>query len=141
MSAMVISSTWTRSGSASRLSSRRRSKPARDRIHRLLAEGGKPLSPEQQEQETLRLEALLQDSGQQQKLLRDYQGDEDRIARIIALMPDGFIYQYDGVEGDDIRLKYQPNPDFKPTDLRGEGLSRHGRDGVDQCTGEAAEPS
>ena len=29
-------------------------------------------------------------------------------------MPDGFIYQYDGVEGGDIRLKYQPNPDFKP---------------------------
>ena len=84
------------------------------RIHRVLAEGGKPLSPEQQEQETLRLEALLQDSGQQQKLLRDYQGDEDRIARIVGLMPEGFIYQYDGVEGDDIRLKYQPNPDFKP---------------------------
>ena len=84
------------------------------RIQRLLAEGGKPLSPEQQEQETRRLEALLQDSGQQQKLLRDYQGDEDRIARIVGLMPEGFIYQYDGVEGDDIRLKYRPNPDFKP---------------------------
>jgi hypothetical protein len=84
------------------------------RINRVLAEGGKPLTPEQQGQETRRLEALLQDSGQQQKLLRDYQGDEDRIARIVGLMPEGFIYQYDGIEGDDIRLKYRPNPDFKP---------------------------
>ncbi len=84
------------------------------RIHRVLAEDGKPLSAEQQAEESKRLEALLHDSSQQQKLLRDYQGDEDRIARIVGLLPDGFVYQYDGVEGDDIRLKYEPNPDFKP---------------------------
>ena len=84
------------------------------RIHRILAEDGKPLTPGQQEEESRRLETLLYDSSQQQKLLRDDQGDEDRIARIVSLMPEGFIYQYDGVEGDDIRLKYQPNPNFKP---------------------------
>jgi hypothetical protein len=84
------------------------------RIHRTLAKDGKPLSAEQQEQETRRLGALLNDSSQQQRLLRDYQGDEDRIARIVSLMPEGFLYQFDGVEGDDIRLTYRPNPDFKP---------------------------
>jgi hypothetical protein len=84
------------------------------RIHRLLAEDGKPLGPEQQEEESRRLDTLLHDSSQQQKLLRDYRGDEDRIARAVGLMPEGFLYQYDGVEGDDIRLKYQPNPAFKP---------------------------
>jgi len=88
------------------------------RINRLLAQDGKPLGPEQQEQETRRLEALLRDSGERQKLMRDYQGDEDRIARIVGLLPEGFVYQYDGVEGaggdEEIRLKYQPNPDFKP---------------------------
>jgi hypothetical protein len=80
----------------------------------MLAENGKQLTAEQQEEESRRLEILLHDSSQQQKLLRDYQGDEDRIARIVSLMPDGFIYQYDGVKGADIRLKYQPNPDFRP---------------------------
>lgn len=84
------------------------------RIHRTLSENGKPLTAEQQEEELRRLEALLHDSNQQQKLLRDYQGDEDRIARIVSLMPEGFLYQFDGVEGDDIRLTYRPNPDFKP---------------------------
>jgi hypothetical protein len=84
------------------------------RVNRLLAEDGRPLSAEQQAEESRRLEALLHDSSQQQRLLRDYQGDEDRIARIVGLMPDGFLYQYDGVEGDDIRVKYAPNPDFKP---------------------------
>jgi hypothetical protein len=84
------------------------------RLHRVLAEDGRPLGAEQQAEESRRLEALLHDSSQQQKLLRDYQGDENRIARIIGLLPDGFVYQYDGVEGDDIRLRYEPNPDFKP---------------------------
>jgi hypothetical protein len=84
------------------------------RVNRLLAEDGRPLSAEQQAGESKRLEALLHDSSQRQKLLRDYQADEDRIARIVGLLPEGFVYQYDGVEGDDIRLKYKPNPDFKP---------------------------
>jgi hypothetical protein len=86
----------------------------RGRIHRTVAEDGKSLSAEQQEEESRRLQTLLTDSGQQQRLLRDYQDDEDRIARIVGLMPEGFLYQFAGVQGDDIRLTYRPNPDFKP---------------------------
>jgi hypothetical protein len=84
------------------------------RLHRMLAEDGKPLTAEQQQEESNRLRELLQDSGQQQKLLHDYQGDEDRIARIMRLLPEGFLYESDGMEGNDIRLKYRPNPAFKP---------------------------
>jgi hypothetical protein len=82
------------------------------RLYRMLATDGRPLTADQQSEESRRLNNLLSDAGQQQKLLHDYQGDEDRIARIIGLMPDGFQYHFDGVEGDEIRLKYQPNPDF-----------------------------
>jgi hypothetical protein len=84
------------------------------RVHRVLSQDGKPLSAEEEMEEQRRLDALLHDAGQQQKLQRDYQGDEDRIARIVGLLPDGFLYQFDGVEGEDIRLTYQPNPAFKP---------------------------
>jgi len=84
------------------------------RVNRLLATDGRPLSPEERAAESNRLEALLHDTAQQQKLYRDYLGDEDRIARIVALLPDGFLYKYDGVEGENIRLKYEPNPNFKP---------------------------
>lgn len=84
------------------------------RIQRTLIQDGQPLTVGQQEEEARRLEALLRDPSQQQKLLRDYRGDEDRIARIVSLMPEGFLYQFDGMEGGEIRLKYRPNPDFKP---------------------------
>jgi hypothetical protein len=84
------------------------------RVHRVLSENGRPLNAEEEQEELRRLAALTHDAGQQQKLLRDYRGDEDRIARIVGLMPEGFLYRYDGVEGEDIRLKYEPNPAFKP---------------------------
>jgi hypothetical protein len=84
------------------------------RISRMLSTDGKPLTADEEAEESRRLETLLRDPSQQQKLLRDYQGDEDRIARIVALLPNGFLYKYDGIEGDDIRLRYEPNPDFKP---------------------------
>ena len=51
------------------------------RVHRVLSQDGKPLSAEEEMEEQRRLDALLHDAGQQQKLQRDYQGDEDRIAR------------------------------------------------------------
>jgi len=84
------------------------------RVNRLLATGGRPLSAEERAAESNRLETLLRDNAQRQKLYRDYQGDEERIARIVALLPDGFLYKYDGVDGENIRLKYEPNPAFKP---------------------------
>jgi hypothetical protein len=84
------------------------------RIHRKLAEDGKALTADQQTEETRRLRALVTDFGQQQRLLRDYQDDEDRIERIVSLLPDGFLYQFDGAEGGEIRLTFRPNPDFKP---------------------------
>jgi hypothetical protein len=84
------------------------------RVNRLLSTDGKPLTSEEEAAESRRLKALLRDSSEQQKLLRDYRGDEDRIARIVGLLPNGFIYKYDGIDGEDIRLKYEPNPSFKP---------------------------
>jgi len=84
------------------------------RIHRTLGTDGRLLSPDEQVQESRRLQALIHDSGQQQKLRRDYQGDEDRIASIVSLLPSGFIYRFDGVEGNEIRLKSEPNQAFKP---------------------------
>ncbi|AXC15203.1 hypothetical protein ACPOL_5959 [Acidisarcina polymorpha] len=84
------------------------------RVNRMLEQDGHPLTDEEQREESRRLQNLLHDTGQQQKLQRDYQGDEDRIARIIGLLPDGFLYRYDGIEGGEIRLKYQPNPSFRP---------------------------
>jgi hypothetical protein len=84
------------------------------RVSRMLSTDGQPLSSQAEAEELRRLGSLLHDSGQREKLLRDYQGDEDRIARIVGLLPNGFLYSFDGVEGDEVRLKFEPNPAFRP---------------------------
>jgi hypothetical protein len=83
------------------------------RIDRVLTTDGTPLTTERQADEDRRLERLVSDPRQQMKLKRDYDSDEQRIGSMMAMMPDAFFYDYDGVEGENIRLKFRPNPTFR----------------------------
>jgi hypothetical protein len=81
-------------------------------INRLTRSNGQPLSAEAQEQEQARLERLLTSPSEQARHLRQYDEDEERIGRILALLPDAFLYEYDGEESGCARLKFHPNPDY-----------------------------
>jgi hypothetical protein len=83
-------------------------------VTRLSLANGHPLSPEAQQQEQARLEHLLTSPDEQARHLKQYDEDEDRIGRILALLPDAFIYQYAGEENGCYRLSFQPNPDYPP---------------------------
>jgi hypothetical protein len=84
------------------------------RVNRLIATNGVPLNARQQQQENERLVHLLNDRSQQAKLKQQYDEDERHIGSMMRLLPDAFLYQYDGAEGDQMRLRFQPNPAFKP---------------------------
>jgi hypothetical protein len=43
-----------------------------------------------------------------------YEKDEQRLERLMALLPDAFICDYDGEDGGNIRLTFRPNPLFNP---------------------------
>jgi hypothetical protein len=73
---------------------------------------GHQLSAENEEQEQARLQRLLSSPDQQAKLRQQYQEDEDRIGRILALLPDAFLYEYDGEENGCHRLSFHPNPEY-----------------------------
>lgn len=81
-------------------------------IARLTSSDGRVLSPEAQQQEQARLQQLLSSPSEQARHLRQYDEDEDRIGRILALLPDAFVYQYDGEENGCYRLRFQPNPGY-----------------------------
>jgi hypothetical protein len=89
------------------------------RVNRLIATNGVPLNARQQQQENERLVHLLNDRGQQAKLKQQYDEDERHIGSMMRLLPDAFLYQYDGAEGDQMRLRFQPNPAFKPPTYEG----------------------
>jgi len=83
-------------------------------IYRLLAIDGTPLGPDQRQQETARMDRLLHDPSQQSKVKQAHEEDEQKLEKLMVLMPNAFLYEYDGVEGSLVRLKFRPNPDYNP---------------------------
>ena len=83
-------------------------------VYRLLAIDGTPLGPDQRQQETARMDRLLHDPSQQSKVKQAHEEDEQKLEKLMALMPNAFLYDYDGVEGSLVRLKFRPNPDYSP---------------------------
>jgi len=83
-------------------------------IARLSMSNGRPLSADAEAQEQARLERLLTSPVEQEKHRRAYEEDESRIGRIVALLPDAFLYNYDGEENGCHRLSFRPNPEYPP---------------------------
>jgi hypothetical protein len=81
-------------------------------IARLVLSNGRPLTLEAERQEDERLQHLLDSPDEQARHLKQYDDDEERIGRILALLPDAFVYEYDGEDNGCYRLRFRPNPNY-----------------------------
>ncbi len=83
-------------------------------VKRLLAVNGKPLSPAQRRAQETRLKRILNHPHQARKaaLARNQDGDKER--KLLAMLPNAFLFQYDGKVGNLVRVKFRPNPQFNP---------------------------
>jgi hypothetical protein len=85
-------------------------------VYRVLALDGVPLTPDQRQQDNARISRLLHDAGQQAKLKQQYEDDEQKLEKLMRVMPAAFLYAYDGVDGTFVRLKFRPDPSYQPPD-------------------------
>ena len=83
-------------------------------LYRVLAVDGTPLNPDQRQQDNARMDRLLHDPGQQLKVKQAHDEDEQKLEKLMRLMPEAFLYDYDGVEGNLVRLKFRPNSNYNP---------------------------
>ncbi|HEY6765938.1 MAG TPA: hypothetical protein VI386_14330 [Candidatus Sulfotelmatobacter sp.] len=83
-------------------------------LYRVLAIDGTPLDSNHRLQDTARMDRFLHDPSEQVKLKQGYEEDEQKLEKLMVLMPDAFLYDYDGVEGNLVRLKFRPNSDYNP---------------------------
>ena len=81
-------------------------------VDRLALVDGHPLTAEEQQAEQDRLQRLLTSPDVQARHLRQYDEDEDRIGRVLAMLSDAFLYQYAGQENGCYRLSFRPNPGY-----------------------------
>jgi hypothetical protein len=93
-------------------------------VARLIAVDDKPLDADTQKAEIDRLTNLAAHPELQAHRHKREQEDSNRANEMIRLLPDAFLYKYEGmVDGPNspcYRLSFQPNPNFKPPDREGE---------------------
>jgi hypothetical protein len=83
-------------------------------LYRLLAIDGTALNVVQRQQDDARIGRLMKDPRQLQKLKQAQDEDEIKLEKLIGLLPEAFIYDYDGVEDNLLRIKFRPNPGYSP---------------------------
>jgi len=83
-------------------------------ISRITGRNGQPLSADEKRKEDERLTQFMHDPSERARVKQRHEEDEQRLERLMTLMPDAFLFEYDGMDGGLQRLKFRPNPAFDP---------------------------
>lgn len=84
-------------------------------LRRLIAEDGKPLSADRAAEEDRRIAALIADPSALRNANADRRADEARLAKVLDVLPQAFLFTADGMQGNCVRIAYRPNPSFSPS--------------------------
>lgn len=82
-------------------------------LDRLVANDGHPLNAKEQQDEMARIENLVRNPAEQQKLEQTKRKDAEQCKAFFKMIPDALIFSYAGRDGDLIKLSYRPNPSFQ----------------------------
>jgi hypothetical protein len=83
-------------------------------LYRLLAIDGTALNPAERQRDDARIGSLVKDPAPLLKLKQAQYQDEIKLQKLMSLMPQAFVYDYDGVEENLLRIKFRPNPGYSP---------------------------
>lgn len=83
-------------------------------VARTLLMNGLPLTTDQRQAEEQKVEKLLHDPDEQKKRLKEAKEDEKRAQIMIRALPNAFFYQEIGRDGDVVKLRFQPDPNYQP---------------------------
>lgn len=84
-------------------------------VFRILERNGQPLDSSEQSAEDERLAGYIHDPDAVAHVLRDHEEDQARLATIMRMLPQAFLYTWDGPpQGDIGRLSFRPDPAFQP---------------------------
>jgi hypothetical protein len=72
----------------------------------------RPLSPEQRSAEDEKVKKFVDDPDLQRKARESNAEDDKKSEEMFAILPDAFLFQYAGTDGDNQKLTFTPNPDF-----------------------------
>lgn len=83
-------------------------------LSRLILVWGKPLSAEERQSDLERMQRQVSDLKEREHHAKREQEDGAKERQMFRLIPDAFIFKYDGEENGQVRLSFVPNPHFDP---------------------------
>lgn len=83
-------------------------------VARTLLINGLPLTTDQRQAEEQKVTKLVHDPDEQKKRLKEEKEDEDRAQVMIRALPNAFFFREIGRDGDIVKLRFEPDPNYKP---------------------------
>jgi hypothetical protein len=87
---------------------------AMGKVRLLLAEDGKPLSPERMAAEKAKLADIATHPDAFQRREQATKNDEEHAEEMLALLHKAFLFDDPHSDGSDVRIAYRPNPAYQP---------------------------
>ena len=100
----------------------------RGKVRLLLAEDGKPLSPERQQVEKAKLKYVAAHPDAFQKREQAMKNDEQHAEQMLALLHKAFLFDDPRPEGSDLKIGFRPDPAYQPKTMEEKVL--HSMSGV-----------
>src|SRR5258708_34316917 len=86
-------------------------------LSRLLFINGRLLDTKQRQKENQRIQRLVNNPDEQRKLQQEKNKKAEPGTRLFKILPDAFVFNYAGREGELTKLTFKPNPNFQPPSL------------------------
>jgi len=86
-------------------------------LSRLLSIDGHLLDAKQQQKENQRTQRLVSHPDEQRKLQQASNKKAEQGGRLFKILPEAFVFDYAGRQGDLVTLTFRPNPNFQPPSL------------------------
>lgn len=93
-------------------------------LDKLLSVSGKPLTDAQQRGESERILKFSRDADEQKKAELTRRKDAAQCDAFLKMIPDAFIFQYQGQDGKLVRVTFKPNPQFRAPSREGRVLQQ-----------------
>jgi hypothetical protein len=86
-------------------------------LSRLLSINGQPLTAKQLVEEDQRVQELMTSRSAKRKLQRSLDAETLQGRRLFKMLPEAFVFNYAGGDGNLVKLSFRPNPNFHPPSL------------------------
>jgi hypothetical protein len=97
-------------------------------VRHLLAVDGDPPTPAQMKEENDRHQELLNNASRRHAIQKQQDDDDKKMEELLRIIPEAFVFEDQGQEGESERIAFHPNPAFKPKTYEQRVL--HALDGI-----------